>query len=448
MARADLAEPLASRAAWALLWLGLLAYLLLAPPTLHLLGIPYQLPYGPMPAKIHPGTWLVVLSLGLGLVARGNPMTALWALLLRRPLVGLYLACMVYTGLWSLWRHGTGGAAFFVDTLWMPGIALLAMAQHPRRRRRALGITIAAVLVLNAAIALAEHRVGRTLIPQTVGYEGILPDAWFRASALFGHPLANALITASLLPLVWRLPLRPVLKAVGIALLLLSLLAYGGRTAVAAVVLIDGLLVLLLLGRLAMRQGLSYAQWLGGVAAAVLAVLALGLVLATTDLGERIFANLTWDNSANVRLVVWQALDHLDAVDWWIGVSPQRAESIAGRIGLDLRYEAIENFWIAMLMQVGLLGFIPFVAGLLLGTAQAWRAADWPMRFGIVLFFLVGSGANTLTSKTIALLLLFMACEATRAFQPRPAAQAALRVRTRPFPVQMPMAAWRLAPRR
>lgn len=403
-----------------MLWLGMLCALVLAPTALHALGQPYELPYGPLPAKLHPSTYLLSLALLFGLAARGNVLAALWAVLRRRPLVGLYLVCMVYTGLWSLWRHGAGGAAFFVDTLWMPGLALLAMALQTRHRHRQLAWMVATVLVVNAVQALVEQRLGSTLIPQFAGRDGLVPDDYFRASALFGHPLNNALITASLMPVVWFLPVAIVWRGLGLLLLLLSMLSFGGRSSTVAVVLFYGALltwavvVQIASGKLRLRHVLVVVVCLllGGAGL-------VGLV-ASTGLGERIFGNFTWDNSANVRLVALQALDHLDTVDLWAGVTPQRANQIAERIGLDLRYEAIENFWVALLMQVGLLGFVPFCIGLASGVAHIWRAANWPLRVGIVLFFVVGSGANTLAAKTVALLLLFVTAQAVAAFRPRP----------------------------
>lgn len=405
-------ETLASRASWALLRAGLLAFLVLSPSTLAFLGIPYDLPGGSLPAKLHPGTYALSAALVLGLAARGHLIGQAIALCRRRRLVALYLAGMVYVGLWSVWRHGSSGAAFFVDTLWMPGIALLAMALHTRERQRQLLWLVLGVLVLNALIALVEYPLGRTLIPQNVGHEDLLPDDFFRSSALLGHPLNNALVVASLMPALWLLPVAAWQRGALLLLMVLAMLSFGGRSSAAAVVGLYGMAALVLAVQQVRRGGFSYVQWLLGLLAVMTMLLLLVGVVLGTGLGERIFANLTWDNSANVRLLAWRALDHLDAIDWWVGISPARTAEVADRIGLDLDYEAIENFWIALLMQVGLLGFLPFLVSLGFGVAHAWRVAPMAMRLGIVLFFVVGSGANTLASKTNSLLLLFVTAQA------------------------------------
>jgi hypothetical protein len=411
-------ESATTLASWALLALSVLLVMTLSPETLAFIGIPYDLPGGPMVAKLHPGTYALTAAFVLGLIGRGNGLAVLITLVRQRPLVAVYLGCMLFVGVWALWRHGTAGAAFIVDSLWMPGVALFTLALHPRYRQRQLLRLVMAVLAVNALMALMEYGMAQTFIPQNVGHEGRQADDYFRSSALLGHPLNNALIVASLLPLATLLPLRTTLKVMLVLLLALSMLAYGGRSSLAAVLLLYGGALLLGLARRAATGEFSYQQWLGGLLTVFLGLAALVGLVAATGLGERIFANLVWDNSANVRLVVWHALDHLDAVDWWLGVSPARLADIATRIGLDLRYEALENFWIALLMQVGIFGFVPFVFGLACGVAHVWRQAPWPVRLGIVLFFIVSSGANTLSSKTVSLLLLFIGAQCAAAFNP------------------------------
>ena len=151
-----------------------------------------------------------------------------------------------------------------------------------------------------------------------------------------------------------------------------------------------------------------------------------GAVLAS-GLGERIFANLAWDNSASVRLVALQALDHLDEFDWWVGVPPARIDEIALRLGLDPRFEAIENFWVVLLMQFGLVGFVPFLIGLGAGLVHAWRHAMPPLQLALPVYLLVASGANTLAAKSVSLTLLMVAMAASAAWR-----QPALRPAARP----------------
>ena len=49
--------------------LALLLVLTLSPPGLFALGIPYDVPFGNPLAKLHPGTWVMLLAYGVALLA-------------------------------------------------------------------------------------------------------------------------------------------------------------------------------------------------------------------------------------------------------------------------------------------------------------------------------------------------------------------------------------------
>ncbi|MBV5344578.1 MAG: hypothetical protein JZU63_03075, partial [Rhodoferax sp.] len=137
-----------------------------------------------------------------------------------------------------------------------------------------------------------------------------------------------------------------------------------------------------------------------------------------SGIGERFFQNLYWDDSASVRGRVWGIFAHLSSSDWWLGISPAEINRLSLRIGLDPKSEAIENFWIYLFMQFGVVGYIPFVAGLALLLVVLWRAATPTMRVAIIVYFLVASSANTLASKTMSLTMLALVVVAGEAFRP------------------------------
>lgn len=401
------------QASWWLLVAGVSSFVLLSAMTLAWLGVPYDLPTGGKWAKLHPGTWLLVLSLGCALAAGGRPLAAVWQRVQQQPLVVLALACMVTVAAWSVARSGTSGAAFIVDALWMPCVLLLALHRVPDERRRWLLHWLLGLLVLNALMALGEFAAGRTLVPRFALDSDIVADeGFFRASALMGHPLANALQTLSLMPAALLLPARwrwPVL-----VLLLASLLAFGSRAALGAALGLYGGALAFSVVRRALQGHYSYLQLTGGLFLCMVLITAGGIAAWASGLGERIFANLAWDQSANARLVAWQALAWLDEQAWFVGVSPAQINEIALRIGLDPRFEAIENFWVVLMMQFGLVGFVPFLVGLGSLLLHLWREAVPAMRLALPVYLLVASGANTLASKTVSLTLLTagMACSA------------------------------------
>lgn len=416
--RRPLHIPVTRHIAWALMVASLLAYMLLSASALLALGIPYDVPFGPFPAKIHPGSYLLVAAYLVGLASHGNPLAKAAQQARQYPLLVIYLLCMVTVFAWAVGRHGPTGLAFMIDTLWMPAIAALAVLLHTPQRQSRLLQWMLLLLAANALIAIGEFVLGKWLVPVGAAESLLLQNDYFRANALLGHPLLNALVTVSLLPAVsllrWSTPVRLALYA----LLGLALLSFGGRSAIAAA----GVYALLAAGPLLRRVlagRYSYFQVSGGLLALMAGCAALLGVVAATGLGERFFNNLKWDNSAAVRLRIYDMLDHVHDADLWVGVSITQIEHIAQRVGLDLRFEAVENFWLYMLLLLGGLGFVPFVLGVATLVAHLWRSAGPALRMGVVAYFVLASGANTLASKSTSLLLLTLAvhCAAAQRYR-------------------------------
>ena len=426
-------DSTALRVSFALLVLAVVLYFCLSAPTLAYLGIPYDTPTGPFPAKIHPGTYVLLLAWGLGLASAGNPLATLVSQARQHRLLFSYFLCMVGVFLWAVGRHGPSGLAFLLDTLVMTGVAALTVVLQPPGRQRQLFMLLMGLLMANATLALGEAALGRRLVPQMAEQLGFVSEAYFRASALVGHPLANALLTVALLPAVLLLPWPLRWRLAAGVLVGLGLLTFGSRAALAALALFVLLACIPVLGRL-LRGGFSYVQLTGGLVGAVVGAAALAGVVVATGLGERIFKNLTWDNSAQVRLRSLDVLDYFGGSDLWFGMSVSRIANVALRVGIDPRYEAIENFWIYLLLLLGVVGFVLFVVGLACLLLHIWRISRAPLRIALVVYLLMASGANTLASKTISLLMLTLA------------AQCAAQLR-RPAPARHPTPAGRMAPR-
>lgn len=412
----------ARRLSWWLLVAGVLAFILLSAPALLAMGIPYDAPEGSFPAKIHLGTYLLLPAWILGLAGQGHPLEALWRQARQHRAVFTYLVCMTVVFLWAAGQHGPSGLAFIIDTLIMPAVAVLTVLLQPRHRQRQLLQLIMFAVVANALLGVAESSLRMRLVPIYAGRErDFIEEPFFRASALFGHPLSNSLVTLTLMPMLLLMPWRASLKVATVVLCLLSLLAFGSRTAL-AVALIYALLLGLVVAWRLVRGRYGYVQIAAGALGMVVGSALLAALVAVSGLGARIFKNLKWDNSADVRLKSWDVLDHVHGAEVWFGVSILDIASIAERIGIDPRYEAIENFWLVMLLLLGFLGFAVFLVGLVVLFTYLWRTSAAPMRVALVMYLLVASGANTLSSKNVSLLLLAMVVQCAAAPRVRPQA--------------------------
>ncbi len=403
--------PGLDRLAWRLLVAGVLLRLVLSAHALLSLGYPYEAPLsGPFPFKIHPGTYLIALSFLCALASRGNPLRGALQQARMEPLLAFNLVAMVACLAWVLLRHGTSGAAFMVDTHWAPALSAMALLHFEDERRRQLLRLLLAFMTINAARALIEFAMQDRFIPLYLQGQasGFAEEEYFRSSAMLGHPLVNAKLTAALLPIALLLPMRAAWRWLHVVLLLLSLLAYGGRFGLLSSVLIYGLWALGRLAADALRGRFSYLQLTGGSVLLTLGLAALVLGVVLSGLGERIFASLYLDSSASVRLRVWSAYDFVNLEQLWLGISAREIDTVALRLGLDPNYEAIENGWIYLSLQMGLVFFAFWVLGFCCLVIWMLRQAPALAAVGVLVFLLNVSANNALASKTVVLGMLVM----------------------------------------
>jgi hypothetical protein len=420
------------RLAWWLFVLGMLLLVLFSPHALISLGYPYEAPLlGPFPFKVQPGTYLITLSLLCSLASRGNPVRSGLQLAGRHPLMTYFLAVMVVTLVWVVVLHGTSGAAFIVDTHWLPAIAAFGLMCFNDDRRRKLLYLLAALMALNAGLALVEYATQWRLWPLYVQSQAssFAQEEIFRSSALFGHPLVNSKATATMLAIATFLPMRPIWRWLHVLLLLLSMLSFGSRFAMVTTATLYGLWGAFVLLRHVLRGRFSYLQLTGGsVLVTLLAAGLVGLVIAT-GLGERIFTGFQLDKSASVRLTVLSAHQYISTEQLWFGMSAREIDLVALRLGLDPIYEAIENSWIYLSLQLGAILFSIWLSGFVCFLIWLFRQAPAPAAIGICLYMFNVTTTNTLAAKTITmgLMVIYVVCaaaqvRANRASQREPAA--------------------------
>jgi hypothetical protein len=389
-----------------LLLLSIGAFLLLSAPLLAALGIPYDIQEGSFPAKIHPGTYLLALACLSAWSDGGFGWPGLGQSCEKQTLLVAYLLCMLSCFVWAVARHGPGGLAFYVDTLLTPAVAALLLIKQPDAVRSLMLQMIFAILLINSLLAVAEYAFKGHLVPGVMGASEADSDGFFRSAALLGHPLSNAKITVAALPFVTQLPWPPKWRVATALAMVLALLAFGGRTSLAVGGVVYGAAGLAWLFKRVLQGHFNYLQLTGGGLGATLMLTALAVLVQASGLGERVFQNFTWDNSADVRFVIWRTLDHFHDLDLWLGLPISGIDHLAGRVGIDMRFEAIENFWLYQFLLLGIVGFAPFVLGMVLLVTHLLRQASPMLGLAVLVYFVVASGTNSLASKTISLLVL------------------------------------------
>ena len=115
---------------------------------------------------------------------------------------------------------------------------------------------------------------------------------------------------------------------------------------------------------------------------ALLAVLFLPLLLfllgSQTNIGNRIVTHFYVDDSAMVRAAQWDVLDLLDLGEVLFGTTRARVDVLTAQIGLTAEGSGIENPWLLLFLNLGIINLIPFLLGLSMFLVYLARLGGWP----------------------------------------------------------------------
>ena len=194
------------------------------------LGLNYDGISGSAPSKIHPATYMAVALFGWVMLRAGNPVIPVAKALTRRPASVLLAVCGVLLLVLIAARGGTGLAGS-IDTFVLAGLVPILLMDRDDAMLGRLETVFHLVMLANALLGLYEAVSGQRFFP--FRFDGVAFETDARSAALQGHPLANATMTACyILALAkggGRLP--PPLRAGMIALQLVALVTFGGRSA-------------------------------------------------------------------------------------------------------------------------------------------------------------------------------------------------------------------------
>jgi hypothetical protein len=149
------------------------------------------------------------------------------------------------------------------------------------------------------------------------------------------------------------------------------------------------------------RRDLSL-RFLAAIGAAMVILLPLLIMLVlTTNVGERIITHMYADDSVSVRNTQWLVLNYLNLNDVLFGVPPVRLELMKYQIGLGEATTDIENFWLLMFLNLGVIGFVVFLFALALFILHLGRRVNHPLGWMLLLAaILVDSTSNSLGRKS------------------------------------------------
>ncbi|QGM97310.1 VpsF family polysaccharide biosynthesis protein [Methylocystis parvus] len=404
------AAECAPRWAARLLVLSVMLLFSVSPMALGLIGVKYDLAEAPFWHKLHPCTIVAMLAFCVDVAARPRPFRRV------RRIAAAFPGAMYFTAMWLLLvAHGLinqqAQLTALVEPYALSLVALFMIDEIGDSRRNFLRLFAHVAILANAFIGIIEFVTHLRLFPYEIGGVEVVGD--YRSTALIGHPLLNASTTGayilclvlggdSRLSAVWRIS----------ALLLagFGMIAFGGRTAIAASSVIILLVALRRFAAILMGARVDIRQVL---ATLVVGPLLFGALIGAAQAGafDAFFARYVDDNgSGEARSIALQLFDMFDLSDLMIGPRPDLVNSALKLLGIEI---GIESSWLALLFQFGAWMEFFFVCGLLGLFYEFWRRG----RPGVTLLFVyfvvvissaIGIAAKTLIFAQFSLLLLLL----------------------------------------
>jgi hypothetical protein len=349
--------------------------------------------------KLHPATYFALLAFCLLLARNGDPIGEMNRMFAEAKLVLVYLLCWfaLLVQMLVLERPFTA----IIDTFLLPVVLCLIIWRLSSQQRKPLVWGLHLTILLNVILGYYEYFSGHRLIPLTLGDVTVMGE--WRASALFGHPLtASGLVGGYVLALILRPGLCPsaLLRLPLTAFCLGSLMVFGGRTALVTVLLVIGGFAIVEILRILRGKRTSLAAAISAIC--LLFVGAAG-IFAALDLGifDKMLLRFSSDKgSALARYATFDLLSHFDWRELVLGPNPVRASALQNQFGL--KY-GIEDFWIASIVQFGMIHTILLTIGLIGLFAEILRRASGAAWAIVLLVVVVAASSVSFSSKNIQL---------------------------------------------
>lgn len=387
-----------------------LLILSISPFALAALGFDYGDAGGNVLTKFHPATFFICLLALAAACGTGDPLSAAVRAFRETPAALFMIGAVLIASAQAIMVTKIPFTPL-IETFLPAPLVLLLLRALPERRGRTLALLLHALLIGNAVLGIGEFLTGWRLTPFVIDGEDLNYE--WRATALLGHPLANAMLTGTyivILAVGGGRDLRPPVRAAAFAICLASMAAFGGRGAT--------VLVLLMLALIAGRRLLAVLN--GGhldtraMMAAIVAVPVAGiglLLLAHSNFFERILDRFADDTgSAQTRWDMLELVGRIPFSDFLFAPDHRQVMTWQGILGLE---RGIESFWLSMALSYGLI-----VAGLVFAAlfAHGWTivrrcrpGAVWPLLYFLAVAttsLSLGGKSSVLTIATFLVLVL------------------------------------------
>lgn len=377
-----------------------LIYFLISNLALNAIGLNYEDAGGNPLEKIHPATFLSCLTLAVAGLMRRKPLEDAFNALVSAPGATLLVLSALFLMFHSIFVSNLPFTQL-IDALVAPVVVFFLFRSLTEDRARRLSYLIHALFLINSLLAIAEYTLGFRLTPLiAVGTE--LSADW-RSSAFFGHPLANASLTATYLLAMAigagrDLPFPVRLAAITASTV--AMITFGGRVATVLLILFVAIAALARLAVMA-RGGAFSRQTLLAWLVMIPVIALIVMIAANSGFLDQFLSRFSDDDgSAAARLDMLELFRYLPWHELLFAPDPAFITSLRSTYRLDF---GIESFWIAFILTYGIVPSLPLFAALLLFGREVIRASG-PKAVWLALLVLgVASASTSLSSKTTVL---------------------------------------------
>jgi hypothetical protein len=372
------------------------------------LGYNYDGLSGGAATKIHPSTYAIVLVFLWTAFRRGNPMAFVLRGAWLRPGALFMVVAMAVLFAHIVSRSGPGMAGV-IDTYLAPALLVVLLIDLDERGARRIEVVLHVIMTVNAVMAVMEFLSGTRFLPYR--FDGAVFPTDTRSTALQGHPLTNAAVTACYIMALLNggrvLSAAP--RHACLALQFAALVTFGGRSAT-MVALVLTMLYLAWVAHRTLRTG-RVTRLAVALTLLVAGLLPVGVAgLAASGFFDSLAARFVTDGgSANARVEMFALFNALSFGDLLIGPPIGLIENLRRVNGLEW---GIENPVIDMMLYQGvLITIMMFIAvvGFLIELGRSGGRGVW---LPILAFSILLNTSESIASKStmISKLVILALC--------------------------------------
>lgn len=376
-----------------------LVLFLLSGGVLWHLGINYEGVTGSPATKIHPASTLAALFLLWALISSGDPVGLCLRFAQEAPASLLLLVSGTALLLQIALRSGVGLAGT-VDSFIGPALIMMLLVRLDARRLGTVEVVLHLVMLANALLGLAEFASGQLIFPYRL--DGIAFESDTRSAAFQGHPLTNALVTATyILALIaggGRLP-----GSARLATILLqgaALVTFGGRSAIAVVGLLGSLQVVVTVVRALRRGRVSLLTAAFALSALMMAPLALGSLWSAGFFDQLLERFVSDGGSAHARIEMFSLFERIPWHELLFGPDIGALETARRINGLEW---GIENPVVRMMLYQGVAMTLLMTGAVVLFVTEIARRCRPGTLLPILGFAILVNASESLAGKTTML---------------------------------------------